>query len=46
MKFRELLKAEFDLELFNYISISSLSIDYQKKMGCFENCYEVSGLLR
>ena len=46
MKFRNLLKAEFDLELFDYISISSLSLAYQKNMKCFDGCYKVNGLLR
>ena len=29
LKFRQMLKDEFELELFNYVSISSLSIAYQ-----------------
>ena len=35
LRFREMLLDEFDLELFNYISISSLSLEYQKKKGAF-----------
>jgi hypothetical protein len=46
LKFRELLLGEFKLELFDYISISSLSIAYQQKMSCFDSCVKVSGLLR
>ena len=46
IKFREMLKKEFELELFDFISISSLSIKYQQKMGCFDGCSKVSGLLR
>ncbi|CAL6035480.1 DNA_polymerase [Hexamita inflata] len=50
-KFRENLKNEYkeqglDIDLFNYLTISSLAIDIQKQLGCFEDCYEVSGVLR
>ncbi|CAL6029092.1 DNA_polymerase [Hexamita inflata] len=50
-QFRENLKNEYkeqglDIDLFNYLTISSLAIDIQKQLGCFEDCYEVSGVLR
>lgn len=37
---------EFKLELFDYISISSLSLKYQLETKCFKKCVKVRGLLR
>ncbi|CAL6056797.1 DNA_polymerase [Hexamita inflata] len=44
--FQTQLKSEFDLDVTDYISISSLASQYQKKQKCFENVEPVKGLLR
>ncbi|CAL6020249.1 DNA_polymerase [Hexamita inflata] len=45
-KFAQLLKENMDMNLFNYISISSLALSYQLKKQCFNKVYKVNGLLR
>ncbi|CAL6107171.1 DNA_polymerase [Hexamita inflata] len=45
-KFAELLQQNQKMDLYSYISISSLSLAYQIKEKCFDNCYQVTGLLR
>ena len=45
-RFAVILKEQFDLNLFDFISISSLSKAVQMKEGCFENCPVVIGILR
>ncbi|CAL6053829.1 DNA_polymerase [Hexamita inflata] len=45
-RFQEILKSQFDLNLFDFISISSLSKAVQMKEGCFDGCVQVKGQLR
>ena len=45
-RFAVILKEQFELNLFDFISISSLSKAVQMKEGCFENCPVVTGVLR
>ncbi|CAL5975214.1 DNA_polymerase [Hexamita inflata] len=45
-KFAQLLKDNMDMNLFNYISISSLALSYQLKKHCFDKSCKVNGLLR
>ncbi|CAL6077455.1 DNA_polymerase [Hexamita inflata] len=44
--FEKMIKEQFDLELFKYVSISSLSLEVQKQRGCFDECVQVTGQLR
>ncbi|CAL6032980.1 DNA_polymerase [Hexamita inflata] len=45
-KFAELLLENLEMDMYSYISISSLALAYQVKNHCFDNCYQVTGLLR
>ncbi|CAL6081082.1 DNA_polymerase [Hexamita inflata] len=45
-KFAQLLKDNMDMNLYNYISISSLALSYQLKKHCFDKSCKVNGLLR
>jgi len=45
-KFRTQVLEGFELDINNYLSISSLSIAYQKKQGCFDSVAAISGLTR
>ncbi|CAL5975618.1 DNA_polymerase [Hexamita inflata] len=45
-KFAQLLKDNMDMNLYNYISISSLALSYQLKKQCFDKSCKVNGLLR
>ena len=45
-KFRTQMLEGFELDIYNYLSISSLSIAYQKKQGCFKDVAAISGLTR
>ncbi|CAL6055118.1 DNA_polymerase [Hexamita inflata] len=45
-KFALLLQDNMDMNLFNYISISSLALSYQLKKHCFDKSCKVNGLLR
>ncbi|CAL6048030.1 DNA_polymerase [Hexamita inflata] len=51
MIFRDNLRQQYEpldihLDLYNYLTISSLAMDVQYRLGCFNGCYKVSGLLR
>ncbi|CAL6092827.1 DNA_polymerase [Hexamita inflata] len=44
--FEQMIKEHFNLDLFKYVSISSLSLESQKQSGCFKGCVQVTGQLR
>ncbi|CAL6030573.1 DNA_polymerase [Hexamita inflata] len=44
--FQKQIKSEFDLDITDYISISSLAAAQQRKQGCYEEVEPVNGLLR
>ena len=44
--FRIWIKEVCDLDIINYCSIASLSMDYLIKEGCFINCYKLAGIPR
>ena len=46
LKFKEMVKEVTNLNLDCYISISQLASDYLKKQGCYDGCYEFSGIVR
>lgn len=46
MIFRKWIQDAFNLDVFNFISISGLSLTYQKNQGCFQNVCKMSGNLR
>ncbi|CAL6044115.1 DNA_polymerase [Hexamita inflata] len=51
MIFRDNLRQQYEplniqLDLYNYLTISSLAMDVQYRLGCFNGCYKISGLLR
>jgi hypothetical protein len=43
--FRNLVFHEFNLDVYHFLSISSLSLAYQHNEGCFDGCYEISSVL-
>ncbi|GMF64052.1 unnamed protein product [Phytophthora fragariaefolia] len=43
--FRALVKEEFDLDIYRFLSVSSLSLAYQHNEGCFDDCYEMNSVL-
>ncbi|GMF28913.1 unnamed protein product [Phytophthora fragariaefolia] len=43
--FRGLVIEEFDLDIYRFLSVSSLSLAYQHKEGCFDDCYEMKSVL-
>eukprot|EP00644_Phytophthora_capsici_P015304 jgi/Phyca11/113382/e_gw1.24.15.1 len=43
--FRRLVYEEFQLDVYRFLSISSLSLAYQHNEGCFDGCYEVNSIL-
>lgn len=46
VKFEEMIKKTFNMEMTNYLTISSLSFNYMKNNNCFKNVYMVKGLLQ
>lgn len=45
-KFREWMLKITDLDIINYVSIASVGDAYLKKSGCYDDCYEFSGVVR
>lgn len=43
--FRKLVYEEFKLDVYRFLSISSLSLAYQHNEGCFDGCYEMNSVL-
>lgn len=43
-KFRQMVLADFDMDVWTYRTISSIAYEYQVREGCFEDCFRVSGL--
>ncbi|GMF22361.1 unnamed protein product [Phytophthora fragariaefolia] len=43
--FRGLVMEEFDLDIYRFLSVSSLSLAYQHNEGCFDDCYEMNSVL-
>jgi hypothetical protein len=43
--FRKLVYEEFTLDVYRFLSISSLSLAYQHNEGCFDGCYEMNSIL-
>ncbi|EGZ29373.1 hypothetical protein PHYSODRAFT_473095 [Phytophthora sojae] len=43
--FRALVKEEFDLDIYRFLSVSSLSLAYQHNEGCFDDCHEMNSVL-
>ena len=46
MKFRENLKKEFDIEVVDVLTLSSLAVKYQQMKGCFDGCFKLGLYLR
>ncbi|GMF40003.1 unnamed protein product [Phytophthora fragariaefolia] len=43
--FRGVVMEEFDLNIYRFLSVSSLSLAYQDNEGCFDDCYEMNTVL-
>lgn len=43
--FRKLVFDEYQLDVYRFLSISSLSLAYQHNEGCFDGCYEMNSVL-
>jgi hypothetical protein len=43
--FRKLVFDEFKLDIYRFLSVSSLSLAYQHNKGCFDGCYEMNSVL-
>jgi hypothetical protein len=45
-KFRNMMKETTGLDIIDYLTIASISHAYLVKMGCYEDVYELSGIVR
>ena len=45
-KFREWILEITDLDIINYLTISSIGYEHTVKQGCYEGCYAFSGVIR
>jgi hypothetical protein len=43
--FRKLVFDEYQLDVYRFLSVSSLSLSYQHNEGCFDDCYEMNSVL-
>ena len=43
--FRKLVFDEYQLDVYRFLSVSSLSLSYQHNAGCFDDCYEMNSVL-
>lgn len=43
--FRKMVFTEYNLDVYRFLSVSSLSVAYQYNMGCFDDCYEMNSVL-
>jgi len=43
-KFRQMVMSDFDMDIWTYRTISSIAYEYQVREGCFDNCYQLSGV--
>jgi hypothetical protein len=46
IKFREIMKNITELDILNYLTISSIGLDYVKSKGCLDGIVEVTGALK
>ena len=44
--FRRLVFDQFKLDVYKFLSISSVSLAYQNNEGCFDDCYEVNSIMQ
>jgi hypothetical protein len=43
-RFRKMVLDDFDMDTWTYRTISSIAYEYQVREGCFDGCYQLSGV--